>query len=153
MRKFEFTLGRILDYRQSLLEKEKNTLMQMFARRNQLETQLERSKNGYTALSRELTALSASGTTAVELQRLDLKLRASKAIVKEQTQQLAAQEQQIDQQRQTVVEASREVAALEKLRDHQREDYDAAVRKEETERIAEIVSSQVARGENGMPKL
>ncbi|MEG2074236.1 MAG: flagellar export protein FliJ, partial [Angelakisella sp.] len=64
-------------------------------------------------------------------------------------QDMREMELAIEEQREVVTEASQTVKSLELLRDNQREEYDYASRKEEEERIAELISSKIAREMQG----
>lgn len=145
MKKFEFSLGRMLDYRQSLLEKEKNTLMQLFARRNAIEEEQATNESLFRETGDELCRLAEGGTTIAEIQRLNFKLEAIRRQEKVLEKSLQEAELLIDRQRAVVTEASQSVKGLELLQDNQREDYNYASRKEEEERIAELISSKIAR--------
>ncbi|MEG0542323.1 MAG: flagellar export protein FliJ, partial [Angelakisella sp.] len=57
----------------------------------------------------------------------------------------AAIELAIDRQRDVVTEVSQQVKGLELLRENQLEEYNYAARKEEEDRIAELISSKIAR--------
>lgn len=145
MKRFEFTLNRILDYRQSLLEKEKNALFGIFTERNITGALIDDLKRQYSAVSGELLTITQVGTTIAEIQRLDMQLQACSRKLKERQQELARIEQRIEIQREVVKEVSQQVTGMEKLRDKQRDDYDYESRKEEEERIAELISTKVAR--------
>lgn len=145
MKKFEFTLQRILDYRQSLLEREKNNLMALVAQRNELEEKIDSLEQRFLDYSNELRLTAEAGTTVFELQQLGVKIEAVQRSIKSCRKSLEELEQQIDQQREVVKEMSQDVSALEKLYEKQREEYDYATRKEEEERIAELISSKIAR--------
>lgn len=145
MKKFDFTLGRILDYRQSLLEKERNSLMQLFSQKNAVEQRIENYERDYADASRQLVAATAKGTTVVELQRMNVRLDALRRAIEDAKIALAETEKRIENQRDVVKEVMQQVTGLEKLRDKQREEYDYSQRKEEEERILELVSSKIAR--------
>lgn len=145
MKKFEFSLGRMLDYRQSLLEKEKNTLMQLFARRNAIEDEQETNEDLLRETGSELCRIAEEGTTVAELQRLNFKIEAIRRQAKALEKSLQEAVLLIDRQRAVVTEASQSVKGLELLRENQREEYNYSSRKEEEERIAELVSSKIAR--------
>ncbi|MEG1777507.1 MAG: flagellar export protein FliJ [Angelakisella sp.] len=149
MKKFEFSLGRMLDYRQSLLEKEKNTLMQLFAKRNSIEDEIEENEGQRRETAEELRALTEKGTTITEIQRLNYRLEAIRRRAKRLIQDMQDTELAIEEQREVVTESSQTVKSLELLRDNQREEYDYASRKEEEERIAELISSKIAREMQG----
>lgn len=145
MKKFEFTLGRILDYRQSLLEREKNTLMQLVSAQMKLEDRRDAAISSYRSCARELQETAEKGTTVIQLQQIDLRLQAGARKVESLEQELTQLLESIERQRETVKEASQQVTVLEKLRDKQREDYNYAERKEENERISEIISTGIVR--------
>lgn len=149
MKKFEFSLGRMLDYRQSLLEKEKNALMQLFAKRNSIEDEIDENEERGRETAEELRALTEKGTTITEIQRLNYRLEAIRRRAKRLLQDMREMELAIEEQREVVTEASQTVKSLELLRDNQREEYDYASRKEEEERVAELISSKIAREMQG----
>lgn len=144
-KKFEFSLGRMLDYRQSLLEKEKNALMQLFAQRNAIEDQLAANAELFDETNATLCEVAQQGTTIAELQRLNFKLEAIRRQHSKLEESLREMEQRIDRQRQVVTEVSQQVKGLELLRENQLEEYSYAARKEEEERVAELITSKIAR--------
>lgn len=145
MKKFEFSLGRMLDYRQSLLEKEKNTLMQLFARRSAMEHSLEVNGQQQQQTGEELRVLTQRGTTIAEIQQIDYRLAAMRRQAEQLQKDLIGIGLAIDRQREVVTEVSQQVKGLELLRENQLEEYNYAARKEEEDRIAELISSKIAR--------
>ncbi|MEG1943750.1 MAG: hypothetical protein RR049_08010, partial [Angelakisella sp.] len=106
MKKFEFSLGRMLDYRQSLLEKEKNALMQLFAKRNSIEDEIDENEERRRETAEELRALTEKGTTITEIQRLNYRLEAIRRRAKRLLQDMKDTELAIEEQREVVTESS-----------------------------------------------
>ena len=128
MKKFHFTLDKMLRYKDSILEEEKNRLMQIRAEKNAVDTRIEKAEADLVQLDQE---------------RCENNNRHIKALTEEQEKL----EKQIAKQLAVVIERTQEVSGLEKLRDKQREEYNQTVMKEEQENIMEMVTSKYIREE------
>ena len=112
MKKFQFSLDHVRDYRDRLLDEETGKLQRLQAER----------------------------ITALEQRGFSMQLESIRMQVRELTEQLEAAKARVEQQTRVVVAANQEVSKLDKLRDRQYEDWQAGVRKAEEERIEELVS-------------
>ena len=145
MKKFEFTLGRMLSYQQTLLDKEKGNLAAMYARRNELEASRDAYHGRYLEACAIKTAAVAKGVTALEFACKERDIVVLRDKEKEISDRLLVQEQKIEKQRQIVMELSQKVAGYEKLRDKQWDEYQKAQQKAESEQILEMVSGKLVR--------
>lgn len=145
MKKFHFTLDKMLRYKDSILEEEKNKLMQIRAEKNAVDEKIERSTAEMERLDRERAEKAAKGISVIELRsfayNIDNTCRLIKALNVEQEKLARLVEKQLA----VVVERTQEVSGLEKLRDKQLEEYNQSVMKEEQLTIMELVSSKYIR--------
>lgn len=145
MKKFHFTLDKMLRYKDSMLEEEKNKLMQIRAEKNSVDTQIEQAQENMNRLDLERTEKAVKGISVIELRgyayNIDNTRRHLKALAQEQEKLARLVEKQLA----VVVERTQEVSGLEKLRDKQLEEYNESVMKEEQLTVMELVSSKYIR--------
>ena len=146
MKKFNFTLQKMREYKKQILEGEKGYLMSLYSEYNQLEQR-------YDDLNTEMrgVCLAASedmkkGISVREIQVYEIK---KSSIRREQTQlriQMNVMESSIEKQRRIVVRMSQEVSGLDKLEEKQRAEYNYLVNKENEQVIEEFLSFKMSRG-------
>ena len=136
MKKFQFSLDHVRDYRDRLLDEETGKLQRLQAERDRLEQQINQLKTDFARVSEEMRKAQAEGITALEQRGFSMQLES----IRMQVEQLEAAKARVEQQTRVVVAANQEVSKLDKLRDRQYEDWQAGVRKAEEERIEELVS-------------
>ncbi|MDE7233717.1 MAG: flagellar export protein FliJ [Ruminiclostridium sp.] len=141
MKKFEFTLERLKQYREQTLETEKGTLAQLRGERNRLQAELEGILEELARLNRELTELYAKGTTPLEISVHKRYISAKQQELHMKRHQILMKEREIERQLEAVVQATQEVSKLDKLEEHQLEEYRAAEQKETELFIEEFVSN------------
>ena len=142
MKKFKFTLGRMLDYKDQLLDEEKNKLALLRKKKQEIDDHIE-------SLLRELDKISVTmrqeqerGITAFQL----LSYESQRTNIRRQIEQLKKEQElaklEVKRQVQVVVQATQEVSKLDKLQDKQLEEYRKMVMKAEELEIEEFVSSR-----------
>ena len=142
MKKFKFTLGRMLDYKDQLLDEEKNKLALLRKKKQEIDDHIE-------SLLRELDKISVTmrqeqerGITAFQL----LSYESQRTNIRRQIEQLKKEQAlaklEVKRQVQVVVQATLEVSKLDKLQDKQLEEYRKMVMKAEELEIEEFVSSR-----------
>lgn len=142
MKKFEFSLERMLNYYQSLLDKEKDALMKLYAEKAEAENQLQTCVTAFCCEGQKRAQKAADGVTMAELTLLNLGLESLSARQKQLEAQIALLEEALEAQRQTVLKLSQRVSGMEKLKDKQLEAHRHEEQKAEQERILEIVASK-----------
>ena len=142
MKKYKFTLGRMLDYKDQLLDEEKNKLALLRKKKQEIDDHIE-------SLLRELDKISVTmrqeqerGITAFQL----LSYESQRTNIRRQIEQLKKEQAlaklEVKRQVQVVVQATQEVSKLDKLQDKQLEEYRKMVMKAEELEIEEFVSSR-----------
>lgn len=145
MKKFQFSLGRVLDYKDQLLEREKNTLAQLRQQRQAIEDKMDSYRREFDAVNEELQHKSSEGVTVNELRGFDYQLqsiRYQQKLLQVEHKNISAA---IERQLAVVLVANQEVSGLDKLEEKQREEYNHEVAKADELVIAEYVSSKIIR--------
>ena len=145
MKKFEFSLRQMRDYRERLLDEEKGTLQRRKAERDQIENDIARLEGDFAALSRKMQEKAEKGTTVIELRNLSAQMDNVRLQIQDLEKALVKAEQRVEKQMDVVVEANKEVTKLDKLEEKQREEYRHQVSKAEEDRIDEVVSQNLTR--------
>ena len=145
VKKFQFSLQAMRDYRERLLDEEKGTLQRLKAERDSIEEHLRRLEGEFTGISREIQEKQEEGTTIIELKKLSAQLDNLRLQIQDQEAALAKAEALVGRQMEKVVAANQEVSKLDKLEERQREEYRHQVSKAEEDRIDEFVSQNLVR--------
>ena len=141
MKRFAFSLQRLLDYRQQVLEAERATLAEMNAVMRRFVNELAGMKAEWERRTRELADLAARGTVSFELQRHSNYLRALDEDIFNKQIQIDMQQKVIDRQEERVRETKMEIQTIEKLKENKLEEYNYLDRKEQERFIEEFVSN------------
>ena len=144
MKKFQFTLQKLMDFRQQELDRQKNTLsalqadlQRIYAEKEQLIKQVE--------FSAELETVCRQGAQAFEISVRKRYIVTLQQEIHAKDASAARKQEEINKQLGVVVEATKDVRTLEKLEEKQLEDYKAAANKENEQFIEEFVSGQSIR--------
>lgn len=145
MKKFSFSLARMLNYQEQILEKEKGTMGRLIAERDEMEARqgviLEQMDQIHGEMDREIQ----KGTTIYQINVFTAVIKSGKTQMEELKKHILVRNSEIERQRQVVIEASREVKKLEKLKEKQLEEYRHSEQKEQEESISEHVSESFVR--------
>lgn len=145
MKKFQFSLDHVRDYRDRLLDEETGKLQRLRAEQTRIEQLIAQLEADFAQVSQAMRDAQAEGITALEQRGFSLQLESIRMQTHELTDLLKGVQDQVEQQTQIVVVASQEVSKLDKLKDRQYEDWQTSVRKAEEERIEELVSQNYIR--------
>ena len=145
MKKFQFSLDHVRDYRDRLLDEETGKLQRLRAEQTRIEQLIAQLEADFAQVSQAMRDAQAEGITALEQRGFSLQLESIRRQTHELTDLLKGVQDQVEQQTQIVVAANQEVSKLDKLKDRQYEDWQTSVRKAEEERIEELVSQNYIR--------
>ncbi|MCI8492904.1 hypothetical protein D3Z39_00955 [Anaerotruncus colihominis] len=142
MKKFKFTLSRMLDYKDQLLDEEKNKLALLRQKKQEIDDHIESLLRELDKLSETMLQEQERGITAFQL----LSYESQRTNIRRQIEQLKKEQAlaklEVKRQVQVVVQATQEVSKLDKLQDKQLEEYKKMVMKAEELEIEEFVSSR-----------
>lgn len=145
MKKFEFSLSHMRDYKERLLDEEKGVLQRVKNERDAIEEAIRRLDREFAELSLKMVKAQTQGTTIVELRRLSAQLDNVRLQQEDLKKALQKAELKVEHQMKAVIAANQEVSKLDKLQERQYEEYRHQVNKAEEDRIDEFVSQNLAR--------
>ncbi len=141
MKRFQFTLDKLLGFKQQVLDREKNDLahlrrqqQEIADKKYELEMKLRRSSDDFAIKS-------SRGMTIVQLTVFKDYHKSLSEQIRELELAISVFEEKIQKQMGIVVEATKEVSSLEKLEDKQLEDYKFSSQKAEEKFIEEYVTN------------
>ena len=145
MKKFAFSLERMLNFQSQNLEKEMGILGRMTAERDALEAQKQDMAEKAAGVQADIARREAEGTTIFMLKACFSILESARNQLEEMEEELRLLQAGLERQRQSGTEASREVKKREKLKEKQIEEYHRGEAKEQQETIAEHVAGNFVR--------
>lgn len=150
MKKFRFSLETVLDYKNQALDALRAEHGAILAQVRAQEAVVEGLEREYSQVDGEFTQRKLEGLTVLDALNYEQYLRALEREVKEEYRKLSLLRRQEEQKRGQVVEARKETATIEKLKEHKLEDYRKAEQKDEEQRIEEFVSTTRAMAAMGI---
>jgi flagellar FliJ protein len=145
MKPFNFTLQRLLDFKERLLEKEKLTLASLRMEQRKLQDLIDYLFEQTAVLQAKMRRKAGSGAYAFELHSLQYQVDICLNNLKSAREEKKKVDLQVERQLQTVMTIDRERAQLEKLKEKQLEEYRLAETREASETISEYVSMKLTR--------
>ena len=145
MKKFQFTLQKLMDFRQQELDRQKNTLSALQADLQRIYAEKEQLIKQVEEFSAELETVCRQGAQAFEISVRKRYIVTLQQEIHAKDASAARKQEEINKQLGVVVEATKDVRPLEKLEEKQLEDYKAAANKENEQFIEEFVSGQSIR--------
>lgn len=145
MKRFAFSLERMLNFQIQNLDKEKQILGRLTAEMEQARTMRDKLEQKLFLIREEMDKKQREGVTIFILRGYFSVLESGKEQLAEADRQLEIMRAGIEEQRQTVTEASKEVKKLEKLKEKQLEEYRRSEAKEQQDAIIEHVAGEFAR--------
>lgn len=145
MKKFQFTLQKLMDFRQQELDRQKNTLSALQADLQRIYAEKEQLIKQVEEFSAELETVCRQGAQAFEISVRKRYIVTLQQEIHAKDASAARKQEEINKQLGVVVEATKDVRTLEKLEEKQLEDYKTAANKENEQFIEEFVSGQSIR--------
>ncbi len=145
MKKFQFTLNKLLDYKGQVLEKEKNDLAALNLSRAEaedaklmLEDELKKTQDNFNIKAQQ-------GVSPMEMACFSAYHESLRIRIRDTEREIADLEAAVEKQTGVVTEASKEVKSLEKLEEKQLEDYKFRANKADEQFIEEYVNGASVR--------
>jgi flagellar FliJ protein len=142
MKKFEFSLEKLQNYKEQILESEKNALGILRKELSDLENDLDLLVKLIDSKHDELEYIMLSSVTPADFAARKRFITFKQQESHELRRVIALKEEDVEAQLQVVIEATKEVNTLEKLEERQFEEHRYAEMKEEELFIEEFVSNQ-----------
>lgn len=148
MKKFEFSLKKMLSYKEQIQDLEKNKLAQLSLKKNKLEDLIESLKQETINLSAQMLKVTQGGTSEAEIRNFSFQLQNNRLYLKQLANELLLAAYAVEEQLKVVLLATQEVEGLEKLKEKQYEEYLYADTKAQELIVSEFISSKLARESN-----
>ena len=148
MKKFRFSLQKLMDFREQELDRQKNALSLLQADLKRIDESREDLIKKLSEQEEQLERVYKMGSTAMDIsmrKRYIVTLQQEIHIREQQAEEMISE---IEKQLSVVVDATKDVKTLEKLEEKQLEEYKHAVGKENEQFIEEFVSGQTVRAAN-----
>ena len=150
MKKFRFSLETVLDYKQQALDALRAEHGAVLAQVRAQEAVVEGLEKEHRQVDEEFSQCKLEGITVLEALNYEQYLRALEREIAGERRKLETLRRREEQKRSQVLEARKETATIEKLKEHKLEDYRKAEQKEEEQRIEEFVSTARAMAAMGI---
>ena len=145
MKKFVFTLDKVLDYNKMVYERERNELSKLRSELRELEEQLHLLVLTLEEKSRAFKERMKIGVTVDELRQFQYLKENYEEQIKETNRLITLKRIEVESQLRRVVTADQDVKKMEKLKENQLEEYMKADQKENQEFILESVSRNLVK--------
>ena len=141
MKKFRFSLETVLDYKNQALDSLRMEHGAILAQVRAQEQVIEDLEEEYRQSDADFTQRKMEGINILDAMSYEAYLRSLERKLQEEYRKLARLRKREEEKREQVVEARKETATIEKLKEHKLEDYRKAEQKDEEKRIEEFVST------------
>lgn len=148
MKKFQFSLQKLMDFREQELDRQKNTLSMLQADLRRIQEAREVLLDKVDEQSEQLERVCRLGSSASDIAMRKRYIVTLQQEIHLKEQQALQKQQEIEQQLGVVVEATKDVKTLEKLEEKQLEEYNHQAGKENEQFIEEFVIGQTVRAAN-----
>ena len=144
MRRFEFSLDRVLGYKNQMLDREKNEQARLRMVKNQMDKELEELLEEFQVVNHKMMVESQKGVTALKLKGFQFQLDCLRDDMEQLNEKRRDQDVLIDEQLGVVLELSQSVSGLDKLKDHQKEEFARYEAKVNETEISEFITGKLA---------
>ena len=150
MKKFRFSLETVLEYKNQALDALRAEHGAILAQVRAQEKVIEDLEEEYRQADSDFTRRKLEGINILDAMSYEQYLRSLERKLQEEYRRLDRLQRREEEKRSQVVEARKETATIEKLKEHKLEDYRKAEQKAEEQRIEEFVSTTRAMAAMGM---
>lgn len=142
MKKFSFPLEKVLRYKNSILQEEKNKLSILRAELNRIEKEFEENSRQLLHSDKQLKEIALKGANIMELRSISFQIDNTRQLLEGLEKSRLKQENLIEDQLTVVLEINRSVSGIERLKEKHIESYREAQFKENELVISELVSTK-----------
>lgn len=145
MKRFEFSLNKLMGYKKQVLDREKNDLAHLRRQQQQMLDEKSELEARLTSSNNEFCQKSGVGMTVLQITMFKSYHQSLSQQIKELEASIEKMEEKVQKQLGVVIEATKEVSSLEKLEEKQLEEYNFMVAKQEEQFISEYVMNSTYR--------
>lgn len=141
MKKFNFSLQKVLEIKTQLLKNLKNELSNLNEEMRVIERELQSLKNKYRDTNEEFIQKSSISMTSGEMTYYKIFMSGTLKSIEKKEDEKLQQNKKIESKRNEIMNMNMEISSLEKLRDKELERYNESLVKSEEIFIEEFVSN------------
>ncbi|MCI9406387.1 MAG: hypothetical protein HFK04_05680 [Oscillospiraceae bacterium] len=145
MKKFQFSLSHMREYKDRILDEELGVLQRLKGERDQIQQKIDNLNREFQSISLQMLKAQEKGSTIMEVRGYNVQLTNIRMQLQDLESALQRAAKKVFAQTQVVVAANQEVSKLDKLQDRQYEAYRQHMQKEEELRIEELVTLGLSR--------
>ena len=145
MKKFQFSLSHMREYKDRILDEELGVLQRLKGERDQIQQKIDNLNREFQSISFQMLKAQEKGSNIMEIRGYNVQLTNIRMQVQDLESALQRAAKKVFDQTQVVVAANQEVSKLDKLQDRQYEAYRQHMQKEEELRIEELVTLGLSR--------
>lgn len=143
MKKFVFSLEKVLRFHEQELDVKKQELAAIKASLHELDLKIQQKKLELVQLNQEMSRAITVGLNARDLAVYKMYFRTAEHEIRQLEEQRANLQMKADEKQESVVQTNQEISGLEKLRDKQFEQYTTSARKQQELEIEEFISQTI----------
>lgn len=144
MKKFVFSLEKVLRFHEQELDVKKQELAAIKSNLHELDLMIQEKKLELVQLNQEMSrAIITVGLNARDLAVYKMYFRTAEHQIRQLEEQRADLQIKADEKQESVVQTNQEISGLEKLRDKQLEQYNTITRKQQELEIEEFISQGI----------
>ena len=144
MKRFQFQLQSVLDFKQRTLDDLMVQLDQAQSRMMSQEAKRDQAQERLTAYDAEFAEKRAEGFTNVEAMEYEAGQRVLEQRLRHEQALLEQRQRELEAKREEVIEARQETRAIEKLKEIRRGEYDEALRKADEKMLDDLTAARRA---------
>ncbi len=145
MKRFEYRLETVLDYKTQVLDNLKTEHAAIMQNVNKKQEQIRSLKQELTGYESEFDEVKGAGATIENYRLFDMCIGRMEQIIDEEKERLQVLRRQEDAKKQEVIEAKVDTSRYEKLKDRKLREYQKAVAKADEIFVEEFVSGTALR--------
>lgn len=145
MKKFEFSLKRIRDYKNTLLDREKNVLSGLIMEQNNIYDRLDVLEKDFENINTEMHEKMKEGLDISSIKLYEYRKNGVREERRTLGERLDFLETSINRQQSRVAKLKQEVSGYDKLEEKQREEYNKELAKEQELVISEFISQKLTK--------
>lgn len=150
MKKFQFPLDTVLDYRRQMQDALQVELSALMAESRRQEAALDAARRQYARINAEYGEKQAGGMQIAEIRGYETGLEVQSAVVAREADRLQKIHQQVESKRRELVQAKQDASSVEKLREKKLKGYLLAAEKSEEQFLDDLVGARSARTSDGL---
>lgn len=144
MKKFTFTLEKVLSVKNQLHEVKRNELMQLQVRLNEIFDAIEANQQEFDRYNADVNQIMQGGTNSSSIESYKNYFNFLNNREKQLKREQHDVEQLIENKQQEIIEIKTEISGLEKLKEKQLAEYNKALQKQQEQEIEEFLNEKIS---------